>query len=119
MPLPYWAGFLSGYPGLPHNELHQSWQQRFWFGVQLWLEAPISVKTGLMLYGALQGLQLGLLRSVTPLSNAEVDKDAAFATAMAAVDAAADAATTATTASKAPTVGSASAAVKTKELVKS
>jgi lycopene beta-cyclase len=44
MPLPYWAGFLSGYPGLPHNELHQSWQQRFWFGVQLWLEAPISVK---------------------------------------------------------------------------
>jgi hypothetical protein len=44
MPLPYWAGFLSGYPGLPHNELHQSWPQRFWFGVQLWLEAPISVK---------------------------------------------------------------------------
>jgi hypothetical protein len=76
-------------------------------------------QTGLMLYGALQGLQLGLLRSVTPLSNAEVDKDAAFTAAMAAIDAAADAATTATTASKAPTVGSASAALKTKELVKS
>jgi hypothetical protein len=79
-------------------------------------------QTGLMLYGALQGLQLGLLRSVTPLSNAEVDKDAAFATAMAAIDAAA-AAATAATATKAPTVGSASAAAaasaKPKELVKS
>ena len=40
-----------------------------------------------MVYGALQGLQLGLLRSVTPLSNAEVDKDTAFAAAMAAIDA--------------------------------
>jgi hypothetical protein len=81
-------------------------------------------QTGLMLYGALQGLQLGLLRSVTPLSNAEVGKDAAFATAMAAIDAAADAATAGTT-SKAPTVGSASASAaaaasaKPKELVKS
>jgi hypothetical protein len=71
-----------------------------------------------MVYGALQGLQLGLLRSVTPLSNAEVDKDTAFAAAMAAIDAAADAATAATTAN-APTVGSASAAAKAKELVKS
>ncbi|CAN0362449.1 unnamed protein product, partial [Discosporangium mesarthrocarpum] len=28
LPLPLWAGFLSGYPGLPHNEAHALWTDR-------------------------------------------------------------------------------------------
>lgn len=31
-------GFLSGYPNLPHNELHQDWQSRFLFGFQFFLK---------------------------------------------------------------------------------
>lgn len=31
-------GFLSGYPNLPHNELHQEWQKRFSFGFQFFLK---------------------------------------------------------------------------------
>lgn len=31
-------GFLSGYPNLPHNELHQDWQGRFMFGLRFFLK---------------------------------------------------------------------------------
>lgn len=31
-------GFLSGYPNLPYNELHQTWQGRFGFGLQFFFK---------------------------------------------------------------------------------
>lgn len=31
-------GFLSGYPNLPHNELHQDWQSRFNFGLRFFFK---------------------------------------------------------------------------------
>ncbi|KAG5177810.1 lycopene beta cyclase chloroplast precursor [Tribonema minus] len=92
VPLPYWAGFLSGYPGLPHNEMHQSWGQRFLFGVQLWLYAPVPVKVALAVDAIKTGLQLGLVKSVTPLSDAEYDKDAALEAALSAMESASSAA---------------------------
>ena len=36
--LSYRQGFLSGYPNLPHNELHQDWQSRFKFGLQFFFK---------------------------------------------------------------------------------
>ncbi|CAM9854506.1 unnamed protein product [Chrysoparadoxa australica] len=76
--LPLWAGFLSGYPGLPHNEKHRTWGDRFMFGVQFFLQLPNSVKFKLALAGALEGLKYGLLDSVTPLANRAHEEDAAF-----------------------------------------
>ena len=30
-----WGGFLAGWPGLPGNEFHDSWEKRLGFGVNL------------------------------------------------------------------------------------
>ena len=32
LPVEYWGGFLSHYPGLPNNDKHNNWAKRLWFG---------------------------------------------------------------------------------------
>nr|ATD53295.1 lycopene beta-cyclase [Petalonia fascia] len=78
LPLPLWAGFLSGYPNLPHNELHQDWQSRFKFGFQFFLKLAPAVQFQLALAGALSGWKYGLIRAVTPLAESEDAKDLLF-----------------------------------------
>jgi lycopene beta-cyclase len=80
IPLPYWAGFLSGYPGLPHNQMHAEWGDRAFFGVQLFFQAPFLVQSKLMLSGALMGWKYGLIQSVTPLADQEFTLDETFVT---------------------------------------
>nr|ATD53301.1 lycopene beta-cyclase [Sargassum thunbergii] len=79
LPLPLWAGFLSGYPNLPHNELHQDWQGRLGFGFQFFLKLPPLVQLQLMKAGVLNGWRYGLIRSVSPLASGEEAKDLRFA----------------------------------------
>eukprot|EP00752_Nemacystus_decipiens_P009155 g8177.t2 len=78
LPLPLWAGFLSGYPNLPHNELHQDWRSRFNFGLQFFFKLAPAVQFQLALAGALTGWQYGLIAAVTPLAEAEDAKDRLF-----------------------------------------
>ena len=60
-------GFLAGWPGLPNNEFHETWDRRFNFGVRLWLLAPLSLKFALAKEGILSG-GYPFFRSVTPLA---------------------------------------------------
>ncbi|CAM9885386.1 unnamed protein product [Pylaiella littoralis] len=78
LPLPLWAGFLSGYPNLPHNELHQDWVSRFKFGVQFFFKLAPAVQFQLALAGALNGWQYGLITAVSPLAEREDSKDLMF-----------------------------------------
>eukprot|EP00904_Undaria_pinnatifida_P007489 jgi/Undpi1/3870/HiC_scaffold_16.g07238.m1 len=78
LPTSLWAGFLSGYPNLPYNELHQTWQGRFGFGVQFFLKLAPAVQFQLALAGALNGWQYGLISAVSPLAAVEDAKDLQF-----------------------------------------
>nr|ATD53300.1 lycopene beta-cyclase [Sargassum vachellianum] len=78
LPLPLWAGFLSGYPNLPHNELHQDWQGRLGFGFQFFLKLAPLVQLQLVMAGVLNGWRYGLIRSVSPLASGEEAKDLRF-----------------------------------------
>ncbi|CAB1100630.1 unnamed protein product [Ectocarpus sp. CCAP 1310/34] len=91
LPLPLWAGFLSGYPNLPHNELHQDWQSRFKFGLQFFFKLAPAVQFQLALAGALSGWKYGLIKAVTPLAEAEEAKDLLFDAEVDAIRAAAKA----------------------------
>ncbi|CAM9542650.1 unnamed protein product, partial [Hapterophycus canaliculatus] len=71
-------GFLSGYPNLPHNELHQDWQSRFKFGFKFFFKLAPAVQFQLALAGALSGWQYGLIRAVSPLAEGEDAKDLLF-----------------------------------------
>lgn len=58
---------MAGWPGLPNNEFHETWEKRVFFGIQLWLLAPLSLKFALAKAGVLNG-GYPLIRSVTPLA---------------------------------------------------
>lgn len=69
LPQPMWAGFLAGWPGLPGNEYHESWNRRITFALSLFFKMPTEVQLTLMLYAVTYTFQNGpnvLLRSVTP-----------------------------------------------------
>lgn len=66
LPEEMWTGFLAGWPGLPGNEAHDSWEKRLVFGIYLWLRVPTTVKLSLVT-SAVQFGGIGFLRSVLPL----------------------------------------------------
>lgn len=43
LPLPLWAGFLAGWPGLPNNDRHETWFARMWFGINFIARLPLPV----------------------------------------------------------------------------
>ena len=64
-----WGGFLAGWPGLPGNVNHESWNSRLQFAIKLFLKMPNSVRIAMILYSIEYTLQFGpgtLLRSLTP-----------------------------------------------------
>jgi lycopene beta-cyclase len=69
LPLPLWAGFLAGWPGLPNNDKHESWVARLWFGLVFVSKLPLSVAvdmfTSIVTYSLTTGAPLP--QSVTPL----------------------------------------------------
>jgi lycopene beta-cyclase len=68
LPLPLWAGFLAGWPGLPNNERHATWVARLWFGVNFLIRLHPSVAldmvANIVYYIAFENLALA--QSVTP-----------------------------------------------------
>ena len=68
LPLPLWAGFLAGWPGLPNNEKHETWLARMWYGLNFVVRLPPAVAVDMFLsivsYIALDNLALA--QSVTP-----------------------------------------------------
>lgn len=69
LPMPLWAGFLAGWPGLPNNENHESWYARMWFGLSFVTKLPLAVGwdmfVNIVLYSITNGVPLP--QSVTPL----------------------------------------------------
>jgi lycopene beta-cyclase len=64
-----WSGFLAGWPGLPGNEFHDTWNARFSFALKLFVQMPNDVRLAMMLYAIQYTLEFGpatLLRSLTP-----------------------------------------------------
>lgn len=68
LPLPMWAGFLAGWPGLPYNDRHESWAARMWYGLNFIVRLPPAVAIDMFVniawYIAFQNLALA--QSVTP-----------------------------------------------------
>lgn len=68
LPLEMWSGFLAGWPGLPNNSNHESWNARLLFGLTFVSKLPPSVAIDMLLsivtYSISQGLPLP--QSVTP-----------------------------------------------------
>lgn len=64
---PCTQGFLAGWPGLPDNVEHETWEGRLLFGIRLFLLAPLPLKLALAQCGVLMG-GLPFFRSVTPLA---------------------------------------------------
>ncbi len=68
LPLEMWGGFLAGWPGLPNNSNHESWNARLLFGLTFVSKLPPSVAIDMLLsivtYSISQGLPLP--QSVTP-----------------------------------------------------
>lgn len=65
-----WGGFLAGWPGLPGNQHHDSWDKRLKFGLALFVKFPPIVALTMMYYAVMFSLEFGgnLLRSfLTPL----------------------------------------------------
>lgn len=60
-------GFLAGWPGLPNNESHETWDRRLLFGIRFWLLSPPSLKFALVKAGVFNG-GYPFIRSVTPLA---------------------------------------------------
>ena len=81
---------MAGWPGLPNNEFHETWDRRFNFGIRLWLLAPLSLKLALATAGVLNG-GYPLIRSVTPFAELPLgfENEAAAEAAAAAAAAAA------------------------------
>jgi len=89
-PLPYFKqGFLAGWPGLPNNDFHETWDKRLIFGIQFWLLSPLSLKIALGVAGVMSG-GYPFIRCVTPFAELPLgfEKEAA-AEAKAAAGAAA------------------------------
>ena len=69
LPIETWSGFLAGWPGLPHNELHETWRARLWFGLQFVAKLPLEVSAAMAAAIVTTSLKDGgaLIQSVTPL----------------------------------------------------
>jgi lycopene beta-cyclase len=66
---PVWSGLLSGWPGLPNNEYHETWSARLGFALNFFLKMPWDVRLTIMLYATVSTIQNGpwtLIRSLTP-----------------------------------------------------
>lgn len=66
---PIWAGFLAGYPGLPGNENHETWNGRIMFAMKFFFELETEVKITMILFAIKHTLEFGpstLLRSLLP-----------------------------------------------------
>jgi lycopene cyclase-like protein len=68
LPLPLWAGFLAGWPGLPNNENHETWLARMWFGLNFIVRLPPSVALDMTasIVSYIATTNLALAQSVTP-----------------------------------------------------
>ena len=65
-----WAGFLAGWPGLPGNFHHETWNSRLKFCLDLFLKMPNSVRLAILVYAIQYTFEFGpanLVRSITPL----------------------------------------------------
>ena len=66
---PEWSGFLAGWPGLPGNEYHETWNARLAFALQMFSKMPPDVGLAMILYSIVYTIKFGpntLLRSLTP-----------------------------------------------------
>jgi hypothetical protein len=64
-----WGGFLAGWPGLPHNELHATWDARLQFAMAMFLQMPNDVRLAVMRHSVQYTLKYGpntLARSLLP-----------------------------------------------------
>ncbi|KAJ1438571.1 lycopene cyclase protein-domain-containing protein [Ochromonadaceae sp. CCMP2298] len=64
-----WSGFLAGWPGLPNNQYHESWNARLQFALSMFLKMPNDTRLAMMLYAVQYTVQFGpntLLRSLLP-----------------------------------------------------
>ena len=69
LPQLMWSGFLAGWPGLPGNEYHYTWDKRLVFALNLFFKMPTEVQITLILFTIKFTIQYGpnvLLRSVVP-----------------------------------------------------
>jgi lycopene beta-cyclase len=69
LPLPQWAGFLAGWPGLPNNDQHETWLARILYGLNFIVRLPPTVALDMLSSIVTYSIQEGtpLLQSVTPL----------------------------------------------------
>jgi hypothetical protein len=58
---------MAGWPGLPNNEYHETWEGRLMFALRFFLVAPLPLKFALVKSGIFMG-GLPFFRSVTPLA---------------------------------------------------
>jgi len=67
--LPIWGGFLAGWPGLPGNIHHETWDRRLLFALNLFTKMSNEVRLAMMTYAVKHTATFGpnlLLRSLTP-----------------------------------------------------
>lgn len=69
LPLGLWGGFLAGWPGLAHNENHETWLKRLWYGLSFVVQIPLPVAldmaASIVKYSVTEGIDLA--QSVTPI----------------------------------------------------
>lgn len=64
-----WSGFLAGWPGLPGNFNHESWDRRLGFALTMFTKMPNETRLAIILFAITYTLEYGpgtLLRSLTP-----------------------------------------------------
>jgi len=64
-----WGGFLAGWPGLPGNEYHETWNARLKFALGMFSKMPNSTRLAMILFAIRYTFKYGpntLLRSLTP-----------------------------------------------------
>lgn len=64
-----WSGFLAGWPGLPNNQYHDSWDKRFLFALSLLSKLPIHVSMDMIVHALRYTVEHGpysVLRSLLP-----------------------------------------------------
>ena len=54
-----WSGFLAGWPGLPGNYHHETWDRRFVFAVSMFLKMPNNVRISMVLYAITHTFEYG------------------------------------------------------------
>ena len=64
-----WSGFLAGWPGLPGNVHHETWNNRLKFALSMFFKMQNPVRAAMVLYAISYTFKYGpgtLLRSLTP-----------------------------------------------------